>query len=87
MKTKVIFYKERDTDDVFAFFPSNAKDDVRCYAHIGQHSACSDEYIKECEPITDQSVPELIEKRDDLLNELILIGYDVNIFWHSNYKR
>lgn len=52
MKTKVTFYYEKDSDGVFAYFPDldYDSDNKQCYAHIGQHSACSPGYAKECKP-------------------------------------
>lgn len=51
-KTRVMFYKEKDSNDVFAFFPEEYYNiklyglDIRtCYAHLGQHSACHVDYL------------------------------------------
>lgn len=45
MKQDVIFLIEKDSEnDVFAYFPQQKE----CYAHIGQHSKCSEEYAMEC---------------------------------------
>jgi len=44
---EVIFFKEND-GEVFAYFPNLKADDRgnnTCYSHIGQHSACSKEYL------------------------------------------
>ena len=38
-KMKVIFRKDKKTDEVIAFFPETYKDGIlTCYAHNGQHS-------------------------------------------------
>lgn len=44
--TSVIFYKTKE--EVFAYFPTLPFTDkaMTSYSHIGQHSACSKEYIK-----------------------------------------
>jgi hypothetical protein len=77
--TKVFFLK--DEDGVFAYFPeinyygrgSRSNDTMRtCYAHIGQHSACSADYIDECEIATK-------EEYEALAKELQAIGYDLSI--------
>ncbi len=77
--TKVLFVK--DEDGVFAYFPemyyygrgSRSNNTMRtCYAHIGQHSACSCDYIDECELA-------IKEEYEDLLKELRGIGYDLLI--------
>lgn len=73
-KTKVIFYYEKDSKEVFAFFPDEKYNRepglFTCYAHIGQHSACSTEYTKECR---------LVNRADylDLERELESLGYDL----------
>ena len=84
MKTNVNFLIEKDSEDneVFAFFPDeyfnlDLDPDMRtCYAHIGQHSACSYAYASECK----QATPEQYE---GLLNELTSLGYDLNV-WNEN---
>lgn len=69
--TKVIFYKERDGEGVFAYFPEMVHNDeiMSCYAHIGQHSACHPDYAKQCK---EANYNEYL----DLLKELIQIGYN-----------
>jgi len=67
----VIFYHEKDGNDVFAYFPhikGDLKGNNTCYAHIGQHSACSPDYVKECKEANYSAY-------SDLLKELISIGY------------
>jgi len=50
--TKVKFYKDKD-GDIFAYFPEMKYNDTpglfTCYARLGQHSACHEDYIKGCE--------------------------------------
>lgn len=55
--TKVKFLIEKDVDNVFALFPEEHYHHIghpeynnvfTCYAHVGQHSACSIEYANEC---------------------------------------
>lgn len=42
---KVIFRKDKKTNEVIAFFPETYKNGmVDCYTHIGQHSQASIEY-------------------------------------------
>lgn len=69
----VLFLLEQDSEDqVFAFFPDEKYDDRvnmrTCYAHVGQHSACSIDYVAVCEEATP-------EQYKDLLAELRNIGY------------
>jgi len=68
---KVKFLYEKDSKDVFAYFPEEISDpegNGTSYANIGQHSECSEEYAAECEDA---------KYRDykDLLSELVDIGY------------
>jgi hypothetical protein len=70
---KVIFLKEQGSEDIFAYFPEiegDNKGNKTCYAHIGQHSACSLDYVKGCE---------LAEDYSDLEMELIGLGYELDI--------
>lgn len=65
-----------ETGEVFAFFPEeyyniDLDTDLRvCYAHIGQHSACSLEYSKTCRNATNAEFTLLFD-------ELTNIGYDI----------
>ena len=63
-KTDVIFLIDKDGTDVFAYFPNEEYDDQykTCYAHVGQHSACSEEYAMECEIATEAQYKELKEE-------------------------
>lgn len=80
-KTKVVFLIEPTEDGkeaIFAFFPKMYynkelyKTTFTCYAHIGQHSACHIDYIKECKEATP-------EQYADLKAELQSIGYNLQI--------
>jgi len=81
-KTKVKFLIERpeeplieDGKTVFAFFPDEVADmegNATSYAHIGQHSACSEEYADECRDATPVQY-------EDLKSELEGIGYELEI--------
>lgn len=69
---KVRFYVE-PSGDVMAYFPTEQwgpnDGTFTCYAHIGQHSACRPEYLKECRKAKPAEYSEL-------LAELVSIGYD-----------
>jgi len=75
MKTKVTFLYEADTKDVFAFFPTTIcmrSGFYDSYSHIGQHSQCSIEYVSQCKEAH-------LGDSDDLYNELVNIGYELEI--------
>jgi len=74
--TKVKFLYEKTGNDVFAYFPEMVHnyngyrpDNMTCYSHIGQHSACHPDYANEC-----KEAP--INEFTDLLRELIWQGYN-----------
>lgn len=70
MKTKVIFYKIEG--EILAVFPELKADfngNVTSYAHMGQHSACSPEYLKYKRKAT-------LAESSYLLRELREQGYD-----------
>jgi hypothetical protein len=77
-KTKVVFLiNETNDNDLMAFFPDEQYNNwdlnvKTCYSHMGQHSASSIEYAKECRLATD-------EESEDLKNELESIGYNLEI--------
>jgi len=82
-KTKVLFLIDNAENggDVFAVFPEEYayhkshpryKTAFMCYAHIGQHSACSTEYYKNCPPAT-------AEQYKNLKEELESLGYNLEI--------
>ena len=74
-RTNVYFLVD-ESGEVFAFFPDeyynlDLDPDLRtCYAHIGQHSACSLEYTKTCRNATDAEFTLLYDELTD-------IGYDI----------
>lgn len=72
---KVQFLYHEANDDLFAYFPELDGDmngNKTSYAHIGQHSACSPDYAKECNKATkEQYLP--------LMRELESIGYQLEI--------
>lgn len=63
---------------VFAFFPQLVHDfngyrkNHTCYSHIGQHSACNVDYVKECRPAKESEYLPLKQ-------ELESIGYTLKI--------
>ena len=74
--TKVLFLIEKDSEDVFAYFPELAYtvnegkvDLFTCYAPIGQHSACHIDYANECKEAN-------FNQYWNLLKELIGQGYN-----------
>jgi len=72
--TKVKFLYEKDSENVFAFFPELVFQNIpvvyyTSYAHVGQHSACSIDYANECKEAG-------FNAYCDLLNELIGQGYN-----------
>ena len=69
--TKVIFRKESD-GTILAVFNEYAdfNYNLTCYAHIGQHQACSLEYYR------DKTKPASENEYNELLNELKYIGYN-----------
>jgi len=71
-KVKVAFRKFED-NNVIALFPDmiNGKF-IGSYMHIGQHSDASPELLQDLEPCKP-------EEYQDLLKELIRIGYDPEI--------
>ena len=88
MKTNVKFlvhYSLVYDEELFAFFPDELHVEVvdettakgklylmRCYSHIGQHSACHIDYANESREATK-------EEYNPLLEELLSIGYELNI--------
>lgn len=77
--TLVKFYTEKD-NSILAVFPQlhynrrlYGKDQLTCYAHIGQHSGCHKEYLKDLKPATD------LTQCIGLVNELTKIGYNLKI--------
>lgn len=73
---KVLFLHNPETDDTFALFPDTVADkdgNPVSYSIIGQHSACSLEYVKKCNEAT-------MSQAIKLYNELnTLIGYNLEV--------
>ena len=71
---KVIYRKERQTDEVIAFFPETYKDGtLMCYAHDGQHSTAELTYYR----TTIKARPLECKELDKELTELC--GYQLEI--------
>lgn len=70
--TLVLFRKNLRGGDVVAVFPFlNASEGyITSYAHVGQHSACSWEYVRE------DTMPASREDYEELRQELLDIGYE-----------
>ena len=68
--TNVVFRKEKD-GQILAVFGEIADNfyNLVCYAHLGQHSACSLEYYRSTKPAS-------AGEYQPLLNELQSIGYN-----------
>lgn len=72
-KERVKFYME-DKNNVLAYFPDIewSRGTTMCYSHVGQHSACSPEYIFGLPHATqDQYMM--------LLQELHSLGYELTV--------
>lgn len=72
---KFLISKDSDNNEVFAYFPQlkgDNKGNKTCYSHVGQHSACSPEYAKECELANEFQF-------SDLKTELESIGYELKV--------
>ncbi len=71
--TKVTFYVDHNDGQILAYFPglvADQKGNKTCYAHIGQHSACSPAYVRTLKRAT-------TEQYKDLLRELVVhVEYD-----------
>lgn len=85
MATLVEFLIEQGTEnEVFAYFPLEAYShdghQKTCYAHVGQHSACHPDYAKECKRANR-------EQSEDLLKELIGLGYEVRPVYSGSGPR
>lgn len=76
MKTKVTFLYEANSRDVFAFFPTTIcmiTGFYDSYSHIGQHSQCSIEYVRECREASPEDYAPLYKELTEL------IGYDLEV--------
>ncbi|WP_133259198.1 hypothetical protein [Mycobacterium colombiense] len=73
MSTKVIFRKDKAANEVVAVFPQIAATyngrEMTCYAHLGQHSACSKDWYY-------TTVPAREYEYAGLHGELVARGYD-----------
>jgi hypothetical protein len=56
---------------VFPDIPADGKGNITCYAHVGQHSGASLEYVRELETTMDGI--------EELKAELESIGYELNV--------
>lgn len=78
MATLVKFRVHPVNGDLFAFFPqlvfsfNGYRKNHTAYSHIGQHSACNVDYVKECRPATQ-------EEFTPLKCELESIGYNLKV--------
>ena len=76
MKTKVIFYKEPNENmnkgyNILAVFVD--ENPLLCYAHIGQHSECSTDYVADLARAKKHEYQEL---KNELTN---LVDYNLDI--------
>jgi hypothetical protein len=78
MATLVNFYIDEE-GEVFAYFPQLKYNDKfkTCYAHIGQHSACHVDYVRDKHRAT-------LEQYQPLYNELTQIGYNLRVCKNRN---
>lgn len=82
---KVIFRKTKDSSEIVAIFPYSIADlsgSMTCYAHVGQHSACSVEWYRNH---TKMATP---KEYAALKKELEGLGYKLEIgkrFLYANY--
>lgn len=79
MKTNVKFLIEPETKKVMAYFPNELYNVAlygekmkTCYVHLGQHSACLEDYAATCKEAKQAQYL-------DLKKELEKIGYNLNI--------
>ena len=71
--TKVSFYYNEKNDDLYAFFTETILGNLgESYSHIGQHSQCHINYVKESRKATKKEYK-------DLMLELQNIGYHLNV--------
>lgn len=82
--TEVVFRKERD-NQVVALFPyeveNKPKGLISCYAHLGQHSTA------DYRGVVNESKPANELEYKSLYNELISIGYKLNVVKKANGKK
>lgn len=78
-KTLVRFLYNEKSEDLFAYFPQHfynkrlyGRTMKTCYSHVGQHSGCHIDYIKESRPATP-------DEYADLKRELEGQGYELRV--------
>ena len=75
---EVEFYYHKGNDDLFAFFTNelyNKSPKLRaCYSHVGQHSCCNVDYLKECELATPEQYAPLKKELESIGYELIVLN-------------
>lgn len=75
MKIETVFLRDPNDGEIFAAFPKvmwNERD-FATYAHVGQHSPASPEYLQGCVPATPEEYAELKKEMETL------VGYDLKI--------
>ena len=78
ISVRVAFREDRDGDITAVFIDDKSCFPyLGCYAHIGQHSVCSVEWIRKTKPA---------KNYNNLLNELEGIGYNVEVIKRINYN-
>jgi hypothetical protein len=83
--TLVKFYQHPVNGDQFALFPQlkagfngYRNDLLTCYSHIGQHSSCAPDYVKECRAMKESEYA-------GLKTELESIGYNLKVVKKSKF--
>lgn len=82
MKTTVIFRKDPE-GSIVAVMPYEIADlsgNITSYSHIGQHSAMAPEYLRDTTTARE-------DEYRDLLEELVGIGYDLEVRKRVNWGR
>ena len=79
---KVIFRKDKETNEIIAFFPETYKNGkVMCYAHVGQHSMADIGYYWDNTKRINSA-----EEYGPLWKELEMIGYEnLKLRFRMNY--
>lgn len=81
--TDVLFRKEKE-GTILAVFPydiSTLEGSITCYAHLGQHSSMTWDYLRSTKPVKDK------REYADLYAELKSIGYDLRVIQKRNYNK
>jgi hypothetical protein len=71
---------------LFPFIPAtvtNGQDECMSYAHIGQHGAADYFHVIAHSHPVDTEIRKERDEQDDLLAELIKIGYTLNVLTHE----